>query len=58
MLKGRTYRDEFFGDVETYRKGARHPHRHAAAGAGATTLTVKYQGCADAGMCYPPQTAP
>ncbi|MEX5808281.1 protein-disulfide reductase DsbD domain-containing protein [Citrobacter freundii] len=27
-----------------------------AAGASATTLTVKYQGCANAGVCYPPQT--
>ncbi len=26
------------------------------AGASATTLTVKYQGCADAGVCDPPQT--
>ncbi len=32
------------------------PHRHArAAGASATTLTVKYR-IADAGVCYPPQT--
>ena len=27
-----------------------------AAGATSTTLTIKYQGCADAGVCYPPQT--
>ena len=27
-----------------------------AEGAASTTLTVKYQGCADIGICYPPQT--
>jgi thiol:disulfide interchange protein DsbD len=57
LPKGKAYRDEFFGDVETYRQqlvgtlvGT------PAAGADTVTLTVKYQGCADAGICYPPQT--
>ncbi|HUH89276.1 MAG TPA: protein-disulfide reductase DsbD [Lysobacter sp.] len=55
LPKGEAYEDEFFGKVETYRKSltARLPGQaHAAS----TTLTVKYQGCADAGICYPPQT--
>ncbi|WP_449447261.1 protein-disulfide reductase DsbD domain-containing protein [Thermomonas brevis] len=53
---GDKHRDEFFGDVETYRKqlvGAL--SGTPAADAQSTILTVKYQGCADAGVCYPPQ---
>ncbi len=54
---GKAYHDEFFGDVETYRDRltAVLPGR-AEAGADRITLSVKYQGCADAGICYPPQT--
>jgi thiol:disulfide interchange protein DsbD len=52
--KGEAKHDEFFGDVEVYhgvldieipRKDAR-----------AFTLLVGYQGCADKGLCYPPET--
>ncbi len=47
----------FFGDVETYRKELLFTLTGTpAAGVSATTLTVKYQGCADAGVRYPPQT--
>ncbi len=48
--------DDFFGDVHTYRGtiAADVPIR-AAANATRVTLKVKYQGCADAGICYPPQ---
>ena len=54
---GRKYRDEFFGDVETYRKELLGTLTGTpAAGAASTILTIKYQGCADAGVCYPPQT--
>lgn len=55
LPKGDKHKDEFFGEVETYRKAlsATLPGR---AGAGRVTLQVKYQGCADAGICYPPQT--
>ena len=57
LPKGKAYRDEFFGDVETYRGEllATLPGRPAA-GADSVTLKIKYQGCADAGICYPPQT--
>ncbi len=53
---GDKHHDEFFGDVETYR-GALTGILTGTPGAGATstTLTIKYQGCADAGVCYPPQ---
>jgi len=51
---GDSHHDEFFGDVETYRRQlvATLPGALAAA---SVSLKVKYQGCADAGVCYPPQ---
>lgn len=54
---GEKHRDEFFGDVETYRKSVsiRIPV-FAPEGTEAVALRVKYQGCADVGVCYPPQT--
>ncbi|MDR1077032.1 MAG: protein-disulfide reductase DsbD [Xanthomonadaceae bacterium] len=53
---GHAYHDEFFGDVETYRDTltATLPGTPAA-GASKVTLVIRYQGCADAGICYPPQ---
>lgn len=57
LPKGKAYRDEFFGDVETYRNRLTGVlPGTAAATADRVTLKVKYQGCADAGVCYPPQT--
>src|SRR5690606_13168994 len=54
---GAKHHDEFFGDVETYRRSLTGVLAGVPAdGATATVLTVKYQGCADAGICYPPQT--
>ena len=54
---GNKHHDEFFGDVETYRNALNGVLTGIAIdGATSTTLTVKYQGCADAGVCYPPQT--
>jgi thiol:disulfide interchange protein len=57
LPKGKAYRDEFFGDVETYRGEllATLPGEPAAS-TDSVTLKIKYQGCADAGICYPPQT--
>ena len=57
LPKGKAYRDEFFGDVETYRGSltAVLPGK-AAAATDRVTVKIKYQGCADAGVCYPPQT--
>jgi thiol:disulfide interchange protein DsbD len=53
---GKKYRDEFFGDVETYRQSLTGVLSGSPANSAAnTTLTVNYQGCADAGICYPPQ---
>ena len=52
---GKLKKDEFFGDVETYRGELRIrlPVRNARAGESAT-LVATSQGCADAGVCYVP----
>ncbi|MEJ7746025.1 MAG: protein-disulfide reductase DsbD, partial [Luteimonas sp.] len=57
LPNGEKHTDEFFGNVETYRNrlSASLPGT-ASATAGAVTLKIKYQGCADLGICYPPQT--
>jgi thiol:disulfide interchange protein DsbD len=53
---GKKHTDEFFGDVETYRESLVATLTGAAAdGTAALRLRVKFQGCADLGICYPPQ---
>src|SRR5688572_6871195 len=52
---GEVHEDEFFGKVETYRQSLT-AVLPGAANARQATLKIKYQGCADAGICYPPQT--
>ena len=49
------HEDEFYGKSEIYRKQLNVPVTINQAASG-TTLTVTYQGCADAGFCYPPET--
>lgn len=49
------HEDEFYGKSEIYRKQLTIPVTVNQAKFGAT-LTVTYQGCADAGFCYPPET--
>ena len=55
---GKDYHDEYFGDVEVYyeeldvefsikSKSASHNDSFS--------MTVEYQGCAESGICYPPQ---
>ena len=57
LPEGIAYTDEFFGDVETYRHQVTGVLTGAAAdGVTSLTLQVKYQGCADVGVCYPPHT--
>lgn len=54
---GKKHRDEFFGDVETYRQAVTvtvqfdNPEN-----LNVLELDLKYQGCADLGICYPPQS--
>ena len=54
LPEGAKHHDEFFGDVQTYRKQLLGVVSGSAdASANAVKLTVKYQGCADVGVCYP-----
>ncbi|WP_449547386.1 protein-disulfide reductase DsbD [Lelliottia amnigena] len=52
---GEWHEDEFYGKSEIYRHQLVVPVSVNQADKGAT-LTVTYQGCADAGFCYPPET--
>ncbi|MEM1263173.1 MAG: protein-disulfide reductase DsbD [Pseudomonadota bacterium] len=53
LPEGLPHSDEFFGDRIIYRDGfsLRIPY----SGDGATAIEVRSQGCADLGICYPPQ---
>ncbi|BBR60902.1 MULTISPECIES: protein-disulfide reductase DsbD [unclassified Klebsiella] len=55
LPKGQPHNDEFYGNSEIYRQSLTIPVTLTEASHGAT-LTVTYQGCADAGFCYPPET--
>mgnify|MGYP002783559034 CR=1 FL=1 len=46
--------DEFFGDVETYRQSLTLTQALPAL-TSPVNVTLSYQGCADVGVCYPPQ---
>ncbi len=54
---GKKKTDEFFGDVEVYYDllGAKLPVMRPVS-ASTVEIAVSYQGCADAGLCYPPVT--
>ena len=54
---GKVKHDEFFGDVETYRGAIQItlPITRATGSPGTLALQVASQGCADRGICYPPQ---
>ena len=58
MPTGETKQDEFFGKQEIYHHElvAGVPVARASAAAFTLPLEVTYQGCASAGLCYPPQT--
>lgn len=47
--------DEFFGDVQVFYHSL-NATLELAPGITAKQLEVEYQGCADAGLCYPPET--
>ncbi|MDH4566395.1 protein-disulfide reductase DsbD [Pseudomonas sp. BN414] len=49
---GEPHSDEFFGDTEVYRQSLT---LEVPPGAGAR-MRLGWQGCADAGLCYPPQS--
>ncbi len=59
LPKGLPYHDEYFGDVEIYRNQLNLviplDQLPAEVASGDQPLWVGYQGCADAGLCYPPE---
>ncbi len=56
--KGQIKNDEYFGEMEIFhqRVTASLPVSRTADGISKVALTVKYQGCAEAGLCYNPLT--
>jgi len=56
--KGKEHNDENFGKVEVYYKSVttRVPVERMSSGPLPLKIKVTSQGCADAGVCYPPQT--
>lgn len=52
---GEWHEDEFFGKSQIYRQRLNLPLTVSQAASGAT-LTVTWQGCAESGLCYPPET--
>lgn len=56
--KGKEHQDENFGKVEVYYKqvAIRLPVERQRSGVLPIKLKISSQGCADAGVCYPPQT--
>ncbi|WP_340610481.1 protein-disulfide reductase DsbD [Xenorhabdus bharatensis] len=53
--KATPHEDEFFGKTEVYFQSA-HINMPIIAATNDSTLQVTYQGCAEAGYCYPPET--
>ena len=53
--KGETKHDESFGDMVVYHNHLSIPVSLSNVGASSIQLLVQYQGCADKGICYPPQ---
>ncbi|MGE7960459.1 protein-disulfide reductase DsbD [Pseudomonas sp. NPDC089530] len=56
LPQGEQKHDEFFGDVEVYHGIVDVELPRNDAEQRAFTLAVTYQGCADKGLCYPPET--
>jgi len=53
---GKVKQDEYFGKVETYRHDLVIRLPYTRGSASRVTLKAVSQGCADVGVCYPPQT--
>ncbi|UCC56394.1 MAG: protein-disulfide reductase DsbD [Gammaproteobacteria bacterium] len=53
---GEIYHDEFFGDVQIFHDAVdmQIPLQRSSGDAAEITLILGYQGCAEAGICYPP----
>ena len=57
LPEAKTKQDEFFGEVQIYRDRveAKLPVTRTADAGDMIAIEAKSQGCADAGLCYPPQ---
>ena len=55
LPEGKVKKDEFFGEVHTYRGEQRFTLPVKGLAGDGFKLTVLSQGCADLGVCYPPQ---
>ena len=55
MPEGKTKKDEFFGNVDVYYNSTK-ANIYFDRITSNSNLILKYQGCADAGLCYPPIT--
>ena len=55
MLPGEAKFDEYFGHVEVYYEALEVDVPILGGEGEVLNLTVEYQGCADSGICYPPQ---
>ena len=56
LPKGESHSDEYFGEQEIYRQSVDATFSVPPSDAKTVDVNVTYQGCADAGLCYPPQT--
>jgi thiol:disulfide interchange protein DsbD len=56
LPKGLPHKDEYFGEQEIYRESVDATFAIPPSDAKTVDVNVTYQGCADAGLCYPPQT--
>ena len=56
LPKGESHSDEYFGEQEIYRQSLDATFSVPPSDAKTVDVNVTYQGCADAGLCYPPQT--
>ena len=58
LPEGEHKTDEFFGEIQVYHQtaSARLPLQRNSSEATPVKLTVKYQGCAERGVCYPPMS--
>ncbi len=56
MAPGKKYADEFFGEMHIYRGTTQVRIPVMQSPGGAMELIIRSQGCADIGLCYPPQT--
>jgi thiol:disulfide interchange protein DsbD len=56
LPKGDDHYDEYFGNQEIYRQSVDATFSLPPGDGKTVDIAVTYQGCADAGLCYPPET--